>query len=485
MPDIAERYQNTVQCLDALITATPPTTDTSRVAVRERARDRMGRLRLFLDHLGRPAEQIPKVHVGGTSGKGSTTAALSAILTAAGYRTGVHTSPYLQAPSEKLQSNGTLIEAERFIHLGSFLLDELDRFPAADHITYGEAWIALVMLFLEDIRADIGVIEVGAGGRFDLTNIISPELSVITSVGIDHTNTLGDTIADIAWHKAGIIKPGRPALSAVRSPEARDQIIAEAETTGAPLTEIDHDGDIDVTRITDRSTSWREHATGMEWTIGMAGRFQARNGHIALSAARLLARQGWEIEEPALRQGLAAARIPGRTELMHGTPRTMLDGAHNAQKVAALAEDLDALLPISNHARRIVVLGALEAKHIDDMVASLLPHMDALVATSPKVLAKEGKTVAALEATAREAGFDGPIHTEPDPRAALDVALGMADAGRGDAILVTGSLYLVGNVRQHWFETDQVIAQHSSWPVHPADEAGGRASHHAAGTLNT
>src|SRR5680860_171439 len=450
MPDVAERYQKTVERLDGLIAATPPSTDASREAVRLRASGRMSRLRRFLDHLGRPAANVPKVHIGGTSGKGSTTTALAAILTAAGYRTGVHTSPYLQAPSEKLQWDGTLIEAERFIRLVSHLLDELERFADADHITYGEAWIALVMLFLEDVKADIGVIEVGAGGRFDLTNIITPELSIITSVGIDHTTTLGDTIAEIAWHKAGIIKAGRPALSAVQHPDARPLMLEEAAGVGAVLTEIDPDQDIEVTGVTDRSTQWVERGTGQEWTIGMAGRFQARNGHTVIAATRMLADLGWRIDGAAREQGLALARLPGRAELMPGTPRTMLDGAHNAQKIAALAEDIPALLPTNGDGRRIVVLGALESKHVHEMVMSLMPHMDVLVATAPRVFAKESKTAEALVGAAREAGFTGPMHVEHEPGAALEYAHRLAQTNDEDAVLVTGSLYLVGNIRSHW-----------------------------------
>jgi dihydrofolate synthase/folylpolyglutamate synthase len=155
MPDSVARFHDAVNRLDALIVATPARDDTSREAVQRRARKRMDRLRAFLRFLGDPAAGIPKVHVGGTSGKGSTTTAIAAILTAAGYRTGVHTSPYLQVASEKLQVDGELIEADVFVRLADHLLDRLLAFPDADHITYGEAWIALVMLFLEEIAADV------------------------------------------------------------------------------------------------------------------------------------------------------------------------------------------------------------------------------------------------------------------------------------------------------------------------------------------
>jgi dihydrofolate synthase/folylpolyglutamate synthase len=470
MPDSVARFHDAVNRLDALIVATPSRDDTSREAVQRRARERMGRLRAFLAFLGDPAAGIPKVHVGGTSGKGSTTTAIAAILTAAGYRTGVHTSPYLQVASEKLQVDGELVEAEHFARLVDYLLDRLAAFPDADHITYGEAWIALVMLFLEEIAADIAVIEVGAGGRFDLTNIIDPELAMITSVGIDHTNTLGDTIEQIAWHKAGIIKPGRPALGTVAQPEARAQLEAQARAVGGDLRQLDLDRAVADIRISERGTAWREVATGREWAIGMAGAFQARNGQAAVAAARILAERGWHIPDEAIARGLAAARIPGRAEPMPGWPRTLLDGAHNGQKVAALAADLPALLPVAPGDRRIVVLGALEAKHVEESIASLRPYADAIVATSPQVFGKAARDAAALAGAIRDAGFDDPVFAEPDPRDALARARSLARTGHDDAMLVTGSLYLVGNVRDAWYPADRIIAQHTPWPMSPTGQ---------------
>ncbi len=468
MPDSVARFHDAVNRLDALIVTTPARDDTSREAVQRRARERMGRLRAFLDFLGNPAASIPKIHVGGTSGKGSTTTAIAAMLTAAGYRTGVHTSPYLQVASEKLQVDGELIEAGMFVRLVDHLLDRLEAFPESDHITYGEAWIALVMLFLEEISADVAVIEVGAGGRFDLTNIIDPELAVITSVGIDHTHTLGTTIPQIAWHKAGIIKPGRTAISAVTQPEAKAAMENEAAATGADLRQLDLDRTITEIRISESGTSWHEVPAGKDWQIGMAGSFQARNGQTAIEAARVLNERGWNLSDDAITHGLAAARIPGRAEAMPGTPRTVLDGAHNAQKVAALAADLPALLPVRDGGRRIIVLGALEAKHVEETIASLRPHADAIVATSPQVFAKASRAAERLAEAIDAAGFDGPLYTEPNPIDALARARSLTRPGYDDAMLVTGSLYLVGNVRDAWFPADKVVEQHTSWPASPA-----------------
>jgi dihydrofolate synthase/folylpolyglutamate synthase len=237
------RFHDATARLEALIEATPTPVDSSREAVQARAAYRMGRLRRFLDVLGNPHQGYPIVHVGGTSGKGSTTTTIAAILTAAGYRTGLHTSPYLQTPAEKLQVGGRLVDPEQYVNLIDRILAAHDEWIAAgeDALTYGEAWFALTALFYRENAVDVAVLEVGAGGRFDLTNIVDPVLSVITSVGIDHTHTLGNTIESIAWHKAGIVKPGVPAVTAVTNPAALALIVAEAESCGSSLTIIDPD----------------------------------------------------------------------------------------------------------------------------------------------------------------------------------------------------------------------------------------------------
>jgi dihydrofolate synthase/folylpolyglutamate synthase len=165
---------------------------------------------------------------------------LSAILTAAGLRTGLHTSPYLQVATEKLQLNGRLIAADRFAAIVDEVMDAAGHWSNrhGERLTYGEIWIGIVGLFYRSEQVDIAVLEVGAGGRFDLTNVITPTLSVVTSVGLDHILTLGGTIEEIAWHKAGIIKPGVPLVTAVADPKALPAIYDEAEKTGSAVTRV-------------------------------------------------------------------------------------------------------------------------------------------------------------------------------------------------------------------------------------------------------
>jgi dihydrofolate synthase/folylpolyglutamate synthase len=464
MTSTFERYHDAASRLDALIDLTPTPTDISREAVRKRAEYRMGRLRRFLARLGDPQRGYPIVHVGGTSGKGSTSTTIAAILTAAGYRTGLHTSPYLQASSEKLQLDGQLIAPDLFADLADEVLAAHDRWIADGEapLTYGEAWGAITWRFFTQERVDVAVVEVGAGGRFDLTNILTPVLSVITSVGIDHTNTLGSTIEEIAWHKAGIIKPGLPALSAVPNPVAQAIIAEEAAIQRAPLTQLDLDRTLDAVTTSPEGTSWRDATTGQVFHMGMCGSFQARNGATAVEAARLLRAHGFAIDDGAIARGLLRARIPGRAELLHDTVPVLLDGAHNAEKVAALAHDVPALLPARPGGRRIGVVGLLDVKQGDEMLRSIVPVIDVLIATAPRVLAKDPKDAGAIAEIARANGFAGEVIVEPEPPLAIERGLRLAHPG-ADSILVTGSLYLVGNIRERWFHERDIVAKQSPW----------------------
>lgn len=460
------RYHDAVSRLDALIEHGPKPDDKSRPAVQQRAERRMARLRRFLAHLGDPLSGYPIVHVGGTSGKGSTSTTIAAILSAAGYRTGLHTSPYLQTAAEKLQLDGRLIDPDLFVELTDTVLAAHEEWRQAggEPLTYGEAWIALTALFFHHHTVDLAVVEVGAGGRFDLTNILTPAISVITSVGIDHTATLGDTIDQIAWHKAGIIKPGAPAVTAAQDPVAVAIIAGAARDAGVPLTRVIPGETFEVCAIRPDGTDWRDLVTGEQYHMGLAGRFQAINGATALATVRVLRGRGFDIPDSAVQEGLAAARIAGRAERVQERPAVMLDGAHNPEKVGALAADLPELLPTSPGGRRIVVLGALEAKQADEMIARIAPATDVLVATSPQVLAKHATAADRIGDIARSVGFAGEIIAEPEPARAIVAALGQVRDPSRDAVLVTGSLYLVGNVRSRWYRDDEIVAQQTCWP---------------------
>lgn len=468
------RYRAAVARLDALIRPATASRDDSLAAIRARAQFRLDRLRGFLDHLGNPQDSYPIVHVGGTSGKGSTSAAIAAILVAAGYRVGLHTSPYLQVPTEKLQIDGRLIEADGFAALVEEVLDRAVAWTSAEGDdtppTYGEISTALALRWFHVERVDVAVIEVGAGGRFDPTNVVTPTVAVITSVGLDHTATLGGTIPEIAWHKAGIIKPGAVAITAVDDPVALAPIEAEVAATGTTLRRVVAGRTFDVVETGAAGTRWRSRhpngAPGPMRRTPLPGRYQALNGALAVEAAAVLATRGFKISEPAIGGGLTAARLPGRFEEMPTTspPRVILDGAHNPQKVEALAAGLPSLLGLPEGVRPIVVIGSLDGKDVAAMVRLIAPVAGGLVATRPRVLGKAGSNPEAVAAAATASGFAGEIAVEPDPTAALE--RGLATASReGAPVLVTGSLYLVGELRERWYPSDDIVRQRTPWPI--------------------
>ncbi len=454
----SQLYHDAEDYILGLITGPPsPPPDTPPEEIRQRAIDRIERMRAFLEFIGNPQRQFRAIHIGGTSGKGSTAALTASILHAAGYRTGLHVSPYLQVSTEKLVINDRIVAADRYNQLVKALAGRVEEWVAAgnDPLAYGEFWVALTFLFMAKEEIEVGVIEVGAGGRFDLTNVIEPEVVAITSIGLDHTVTLGDTLESIAWHKAGIIKAGTVAVTAVQDDEPLAVIRAEAEAVGASLFEVRAGETYQLESTGANGTSFVDMSTGKSFHVVLPGRFQASNAATAIAITRAF--DPSSATDDAIQQGLEATRFPGRMEIVQQEPLVILDGAHNPQKIAGLAADLCA---ITSGKRVIAVFGVLESKNHQEMIAALAPRVDVLVATTPRVYAKPAITAAEIAERARSRIDD--VRVEPDPLAAVATALSIATAD--DAVIVTGSLYLVGNVRERWYPSEQILAQGTLWP---------------------
>lgn len=451
-------YRETEAYILGLISGPPsPPPGTTPDEIRQRAIERLERMRAFLDFIGNPQRAFRGVHIGGTSGKGSTSTFTAAILTAAGYRTGLHISPYLQVSTEKLVIDGQLVKARRYAELVRELAAKVADWVAAGHapLLYGEFWVALTFLFMAEEGVDAGVVEVGAGGRFDLTNVIEPEVVGITSIGLDHTVTLGDTLEAIAWHKAGIIKPGVTTVTTVTESGPLGVIRAEAEQVGAKLIEVAPGTAYRLEETNADGTTFTDLASGATFRVPLPGHFQAANAATAIAIARAFDPE--RVTDAVIRDGLASARFPGRMEIVGRDPLVLLDGAHNPQKIAGLAADLDR---ITGGRRVIAVFGVLETKSYAAMLEALAPHVSTLVATSPQVYAKPA--VEAAEVARHAADLIPDVHAEPDPLAAVDLALSLA--GPDDAVLVTGSLYLVGNVRERWYPSERILTQGTMWP---------------------
>jgi dihydrofolate synthase/folylpolyglutamate synthase len=295
-------------------------------------------------------------------------------------------------------------------------------------------------------RVDIAVVEVGAGGRFDATNVIDPIVSVITSVGSDHLVTLGPTIADIAWHKAGIIKPNGSVVIGDLPAVALAVIAEEAERVSADLIRASTLG------------------ASLPAVTRMPRGFQQQNAKVATAVATVLGQRGLGIPEAAFGAGIESARLPGRLELMPGTvnPAVWIDGAHNQDKILAVIRA--AIRLFSGSPLPVVVFGMLRSKDPSSMIAKLGSVASSIILTEPSVLGRDSLEAADLAGAVKASGFAGAIHVEPDPDAAVRCAEALAKRD-GAAVLVTGSMHLAGQVRRRWFRDQDIVLQRTPWPT--------------------
>jgi len=428
-------------------------------SLEERHQRRFLRMRRFLEQIGHPERTFRAMHVAGTSGKGSTCAMLAAIGHAAGLRTGLHISPYLQTALEKLVINGRLMNVQRFVALVDRFRAEVARFNADSPegpLRYGEIWVSLTFAAYAAERVDLGIVEVGSGGRWDYTNVLLPEVAVINRIGMDHVRTLGPTISHIAGHKAGIIKRGVPVVVAEQHPEALEVIEAEAAAQQAPLLLAGRDF---VWRIESREPDGSRFCYedgAVRWKslfVPLLGDHQVANAALAIVAARC-----WPgvppIGEGAVRRGLAGVRFAGRLECLQDGPTVLLDGAHNTQKAEALAETLR---QVRQGRRLVLVLGVLASHAPQGIVDVLAPLADAIVCTAPKVIGKPALPPEELATLCRSRCPQ--VETRPGPVGATRRAIALA--GTHGLVCVTGSLYLVGAARSLWHSEAELLR--SAW----------------------
>jgi dihydrofolate synthase / folylpolyglutamate synthase len=385
------------------------------------------RIRAVLQALGRPQDRLRFVHVAGTNGKGSTCAMLESALRAAGFRTGLFTSPHLSQPTERICVDGVPISADRFAaaFVRVHAVNSRD-----DHTTYFETVTAMALLVFAEEGVEMVVLEVGLGGRLDATNVVTPELCVVTPVDFDHEAFLGKSLESIAGEKAGILKPGVPAVFARQRPEAArvlDRRAAElsipvARTADWPVCDLD----IDARGSRFLLKGERE----FRLTCPLAGEHQVEN---AVTAAVALARLG--IADSAVEAGLARTRWPGRLERVSERPEIILDGAHNPSGARALAAYIDRF-----YGRRRVrlIYGAMRDKAIDEISGILFPRAQQVIVTAPQ------QARALAPEALRDMSGHPNLRTAPTLREALAL---VEDASPEDVVFVTGSLFLVAEAR--------------------------------------
>jgi len=305
-------------------------------------------------------------------------------------------------------------------------------------------------------HVDLGIVEVGSGGRRDYTNVLLPDVAVINRIGMDHVRTLGPTLADIAGHKAGIIKPGVPTVVAEQPADALAVVEAEAAARGAPLVLAGRDFAWHIDRREQSATHFTYTDCDVTWRqliVPLLGDHQVANAALAIAAARRLPR-GSPVDEAAARQGLANVQFAGRLERMQAGPEVLLDGAHNTQKADALAS---ALRQLRQGRRLVLVLGVLASHAPQGIVETLAPLADAIVCTAPKVIGKPAYPAEELAALCR--AHCANVEARPGPVGATRRAIVLA--GKSGVVCVTGSLYLIGAARAIWHSEADLL--HSAW----------------------
>jgi dihydrofolate synthase/folylpolyglutamate synthase len=381
---------------------------------------RLDRMHDLLARLGNPQDALKIVHIAGTKGKGSTAAMIASVLTAAGYRTGLYSSPHLDRVEERLAIDGVICPAAELVELVGLVrpvIEAMDAESAGDEFgatrtTYFETVTALALLHFARQRVDAAVLEVGMGGRLDSTNVCQPIVTVITSISYDHTQQLGTTLAAIAGEKAGIIKPGVPLVSGVQPEEPRAVVLAAARAAGCRVVELDHDfsytyrpprhlerqpaeAEVDFTRKADAAGSFAD------LRLSLVGRHQGANAAIALATLAEMSRAGYRIPEAAVRRGLSQVRWPARVEVLQRSPTIVLDAAHNVASVEALVEVLQESFSVS---RRLLVFATTRDKNLRGMLERLLPAFDEVIFTrywsNPRGVPPEDLAALATEVSA-------------------------------------------------------------------------------------
>ena len=420
----------------------------------------LGRMRRLAEALGNPQDQYPVIHVAGTKGKGSVAALCASALRAAGYRVGLYTSPHLDDFAERIQFDGQPISHAELV---SLVDEQRLTFQSIPRLTFFEITTALAFLYFARQKATAGVIEVGLGGRLDATNICQPRLAVITSLSYDHMALLGETLAEIAGEKAGIIKDGVPVVVAPQKEEARQVVERVAQERGSALIQVGRDYQFAALSHSLGGQSlqvWPDSAMGtsaksIELEIPLLGLHQVENAATAYATLQVASQQGMPITEEQIREGFRHTSWPGRFEVLRYDPPVVVDCAHNRDSAAKLCKAVDDYFP---GMPVVLVFGASEDKDILGMLEELLPRVrQVILVKSYHPRAADPEKLALL---VQQAGK--PVRIIPEVTEALDEALrqGGSEGGKNSPggksspvlVLVTGSIFVAAGARIAWMK---------------------------------
>ena len=427
-------YAAALRFLDGLIRADQPRQPYHEV--------KLARMSHLLGLLGDPHRRLNTVLVAGTKGKGSTAVMIAGILRAQGLRVGLTVKPHLVDYRERIQLAGRMIPRAALAALVEQVRPavEAGRALAWGPPTYVETTVAMAFLYFAQQRVDLAVVEVGIGGRLDATNVLDPLVAVLTPISYDHTEILGPTLTEIAAEKAGIIRAGGRVAASPQPDEALRTIARVCETKHARLVLVGRDVEAHIEAVS--LAGVRATVRGLRGTypirLPLLGRHQGVNAATAIAAVELLADRVGPVSAGAVRRGLAGVRWPARVELIDTRPHTIVDMGHNPASMAALRETLQELL---GGRRLVLVFGMLETKDYRTVTAMIAPLADAVVTTTPD----NPHALPAADLAAEVRKYAAGVTALPDRRDAVEH--GRALAGPEDVLVVTGSVYLVGEAR--------------------------------------
>jgi len=405
----------------------------------------IARIQELLKRLGEPQRTAKSVHIAGTKGKGSVSAMIASVLSASGYQTGLYTSPHLLTMRERIQVEGEPISQEEFAVIVDGLkpeVESINEWGVLGELTTFEILTALAFVYFHKKGVDFQVLETGLGGRLDATNVVDPEVCIITSISFDHTEVLGDTLRKIAREKAGIIKPGSVVVCAPQTAEALMVIEEVCQEREAKLIKVGQE------------FTWRSNGfalscqslqlTGMrgeyDLTIPLLGEYQLENAAVAVAALEVLTDQGMQISSESIARGLSQVCWPGRLQILQHSPLFVVDGAHNAYSAMKLREALNQYFNFDNV---ILILGASQDKDINEMVAELSTLSNKIIVTPSRH--PRAATASRLAEEFSKWGINPQV--AGNVPSAVDLAL--AGAKMGDLVCATGSLFVVAEVIEY------------------------------------
>ena len=394
----------------------------------------------LLKRLDHPEHQFPSIHIAGTNGKGSTAAILESILREAGYRTGLYTSPHLIDMRERIKIRGKTITQREVVEILERLIPHVE----ATGASFFELLTAMAFLLFSEKKVDLAILETGLGGRLDATNVVTPVLTTITEIGLEHTRILGERLKSISQEKAGILKPGIPCLAGAKNRKVRKFLTETAQSKKVPMLFSREAVQISRVRLTEGGSRFDAN-TGSSFYrdlhLRLLGIHQVENSALALLAVEELRRQGWKIKEGSVRTGLKKVAWRARLELLQENPKLLLDSAHNPLGMRSLVKALKTLF---EYDRLILVFGVLKDKSYRAMLAQIAPLADRLVLTRPL-----NDRALEPERLLRLSSVQGKqVEVIPDIQKAWTRGVSLAE--KDDLVCGAGSIYFVGEVLRIW-----------------------------------